>query len=257
MEQIISLIEEPPVPSYLLPEEPEIPVPETVENIIRHLPGKHVQKSHGHGGGGAGKFTEAKRAYVGHSEKTLNQTDAQELNELILKREVLQKAYEKYGYNDKPSVSDAEFKELKNDGATIVYRGYSGGSMSAEDMTNDFRNGEKHWVGTGQWANGTYTTTNKETAFGYSQYGMMTGTPGAVMAMAIRPEAKFVELENLIGMKDLISDDRSDLSQLFDSDPSLLALNFGFDGIFRKTQSGENHYIVLNRSAVVVPQGNE
>lgn len=54
MEQIILLIQEPPVPSYLLPEEPENPKLQAAQNILRHLPGKHAQKSHGGGRGGGG-----------------------------------------------------------------------------------------------------------------------------------------------------------------------------------------------------------
>ncbi len=63
MEQILSLIQEPPVPSYLLPEEPENPKLEAAQNILRHLPGKHAQKSHGGGrGGGISALTPGKAA---------------------------------------------------------------------------------------------------------------------------------------------------------------------------------------------------
>lgn len=65
MEQMLSLIEEPPVPDILLPDEPELPKLEAALNILRHLPGKHNQKSHGGGRKGvAGKLSGLSAAAV-------------------------------------------------------------------------------------------------------------------------------------------------------------------------------------------------
>jgi hypothetical protein len=231
--------------------------------ILRHLSGQHDQKSHG-GGGGMNVLAGLKEKKRKYSKKKRNvslpdETFAVANNELSGTL-ALTDAYAKYGYNDKPSVSDAEFNELKNAGATVVYRGVKGSpQISANDITVDFREGNQHFVGQGYFGNGTYTTTNFETAKAYSGGEQ----DRAVMAMAIRPEANFVNYDDLqaefyeYSQKQGESFYDTDSFAFLDKDPSAVAVHFGYDGITRQDSAGENHYIVLNRSAVVLPQSNE
>lgn len=241
-------------------------IKENQDSQNRHLPGKHAQKSHGkkYGKGAStkypGQWDKVSRPYVAHQEQKQLPDDTwiQQNNELS-EREALAQSYEKFGYNDKPSVSTDEFEELKGKGAKIVYRGYEkSDQMSSEEMTAEFRNGDKHYVGNGYYGNGTYVTENRDTAIGYS---MLESEPGgSVMAMAIRPEAKFIHESNIQtylydkGKEIGYEGDQFDFLQ---KDPSQVAIFLGFDGIIRQHNEIETHYIILNRSAVVVPEFNE
>lgn len=236
---------------------------EAAERIIRHLPGKHAQKTHGGGRGGSssGYWDEVRRPYVPKKEQTQFPDDAWiEQNNELSERDALVQTYEKYGYNDKPSVSTAEFEELKSKGAKVVYRGYEkSDQMSSEAMTDEFRNGDKHWVGNGYYGNGTYVTDRREVAVGYSLLDQDV-PGGSVMAMAIRPEAKFigeVDVQNYIYTKGKELGYEGQKFDLLDKDPSQVAAFLGYDGIIRSVSEVEINYIILNRSAVVVPQYNE
>lgn len=243
---------------------------EAAERIIRHLPGKHAQKKHGGGRGGGVDIPEVKRPYVGHtaSGKVPDEQFAAENNEIADGQEALSGVIKKYGYNDKPSVSDEEFNKLKDDGAVVVYRGFSRDdtgvdSKSPEDMVEEFRSKDEQFVGYGYYGNGTYATTAKETAVGYGKRWDDTLNPGSgvVAEMAIRPEAKFIDeldMENLLydmGEQKKI-DYYTEGFAFLDKDPSVLAIHLGYDGIKRTDAPGEDHYIILNRSAVVVSQRN-
>ena len=170
---------------------------EAAERIIRHLPGKHAQKTHG-GGRGGGVSGENERPYVSHQAQSGlpdEQWAAKVNEEATSVEQALAMGYEKYGYNDKPGISDTEFEELKNNNAQIIYRGVkSDENMTAQKMTDDFRNGEKHWVGGGYYGNGTYTTESKNTADYFAGGGY---EDGLVMEMAIRPDAKFIFEDDL------------------------------------------------------------
>lgn len=221
---------------------------EAAERIIRHLPGKHAQKSHGggRGGGGIGKMTQVDESWA----KKVNQ-------EAKSVKEALSMGYEKYGYNDKPIVSDTEFQKLKDNNAQIIYRGVkSNENMSADEILDDFRYGDKHWVGEGYYGNGTYTSELKTTADFFAGGGYESG---AVMEMAIKPDAKFIFYDDL-GTELLEYGKKygfeSEGFALLDQDPSMFAMHLGFDGILREHDQGDWHRIILNRSAVVVSQNN-
>jgi hypothetical protein len=243
---------------------------EAAERIIRHLPGKHAQKSHGggRGGGRVGDIPETKRPYVGHSAsgKVPDEQFAAANNKIAESDKALSQTIKKYGYNDKPSVSDQEFNKLKDDGAVVVYRGFSRdviGGKSPEDMAEQFRDGDEQFVGFGYYGNGTYTSTKLGTAESYGKQWDDTLSPGKglVTEMAIRPEAKFIDeedMENLLynmGEQKQI-DYYTEGFTFLDKDPSALAIHLGYDGIKRTDSPGEDHYIILNRSAVVLSQGN-
>jgi hypothetical protein len=238
---------------------------EAAEKIIRHLPGKHSQKSHGGGRKGKsnlppGMYEEVRRPYVKHDPQPgLPDPAWIEQNNELLEREALAQSYEKFGYNDKPSVSSAEFEELKKDGAVVVYRGFEPSDRKpTEEMTAEFRNGDKHFVGGGYYGNGTYVSKSRDTAIGYS---MLESEPGGkVMSMAIRPEAKFIHESNITSYLYGYGKEVGYESAAFDflqKDASQAAIFLGFDGIVRQHNESETHYIILNRSAVVVPQYNE
>ena len=230
----------------------------------RHLPGGHDQKSHG-GGGGMNVLAGLKANKRKYSKKKRNVTlpDENFAAEVVgLDRvELVSAAMDKYGYNDKPSVSDEEFNELKNAGATVVYRGVEPkGNMTADEITIDFREGDKHFVGGGHYGQGTYTTSSKEEAKLY------TGgdNNGAMMAMAIRPEAKIIDYADIEGEAFRLLNSQNDPNLQYsdgftflERDESATAMHLGYDVIKRQSTANETHYIILNRSAVVLPQSNE
>jgi hypothetical protein len=171
----------------------------------------------------------------------------------------LKLAYEHYGMNGKPTVSDEKFQELKDNGATIIYRGVSKDSstdLSPQEMTDQFRNGNTHYAGFGYDSNGTYTSTYSGTAKEYALAWDGTPAGGAVMEMAVKPDAKFIdvdEIEYKIATEVDDNPDYSNLEEMWLRDPANYALHLGYDGITVEQGHNENYYILLNRAAVVMP----
>lgn len=171
-------------------------------------------------------------------------------------------AYEHYGMDAKPTVSDEEFQKLKDEGATIVYRGVSRDSLdgiSPQEITDQFRYGDKHYAGFGYDATGTYTSENSGTAKEYALAWDNTPEGGAVMEMALKPDSKFIESDDLTEKvySEIVTNSKyNDMQKVWLSDPSNAAMHFGYDGI--RIENGnsankEDYYVILNRAAVVMP----
>lgn len=164
--------------------------------------------------------------------------------------------YDHYGLNAKPTVSDEEFQRLKESGATIVYRGVSrDDETTAQEFTEQFRSGDVHFAGFGWDGNGTYTTTKLEEAQEYAMAYDETKESGAVMEMAIKPDATFIdtmELQDRIE-DEIIGNPKYTAAQIeFLSDPANASIFFGYDGIVSHMTS-RSFYIIHDRSAIVIP----
>jgi hypothetical protein len=187
------------------------------------------------------------------------------------------------GFDGLPEVVDGEQMDaLIAQGYTETWRG-----VSTAEQAEQFRTGELY-VGTGCYGNGTNTAANRETARDYSN-----DEQNGIIRMAIRPEARVIELGDLhegavsrnmgtLPERQRLFDrakeayDRGDVETAMDfvnqygalagkeahthrlySDHGRAAALEGFDAI-QVWPWGERtpYYIILNRTAVVVQRGN-
>jgi len=104
----------------------------------------------------------------------------------------LAKAWELQGFDGKPeTLSPAEFDALPS-GYERLYRGLHG--AQAEQWAEEFRSGPA-FAGLGVYGNGTYTTTNRESAEEYANLEGVAG--GAMLEMALRPEARVIDIDKV------------------------------------------------------------
>ena len=109
------------------------------------------------------------------------------------------------GFNAKPlKVSDAEWEQVLADGWTPIYRGLNGDS--AEDVASyvaQFIDADTPFGGSGMFGSGHYVTDVRSTAEAYAReahgIGQAKGAraAGEVMDLALHPEAKIVDLDDL------------------------------------------------------------
>jgi len=200
----------------------------------------------------------------------------------------LDAAFEVKGYNGKPRVlSGAEFDAAADVAEARVYRGIAAKGTKAEQYAEAYKTGD-HYAGLGIHGNGTYTSTNFNTA---RQYGRVfqEGEAGLIMDIAIPDASNFITvkdfkekhvefLDALFAKKRSLGDQRfaanqagntalaDDLSEQISkierstvvlSEPSTAATLMGYDGLIvdsEVTNDGvrELFYIILNRAKVIV-----
>lgn len=112
---------------------------------------------------------------------------------------------DKQGFSDLPKVvSSEEMTRLEKEGWTIAYRGIASitittpnktTNLNAEDLAEEFRTG-KYFAGHGVHGNGTYFSTDLETAEYFAQSA--GGKKGAVIKVAIPPDA-LMERSEFVG----------------------------------------------------------
>lgn len=170
--------------------------------------------------------------------------------------------YEVQGYNAPPifvdNLDDAEGVE--------VFRGVQAyRDASAQELTDRFVNGDRHWAGEGISGSGTYTTTNRQTAETYGE---------SVSRMRIHPDARVVDhitlrIEHSQALDDVDrrlvdlivegvpeSDPRVGALQreraFLNDDEGLYAARRGYDVIHRRLgrDDPESYYVVLNRGVL-------
>jgi hypothetical protein len=195
--------------------------------------------------------------------------------------------YQQYNYHDKPLSDNKLFNQLKEDGATVIYRGTADNpNFKSAEINNNFKTGDIHWAGQGIYGNGTYATSLERTAKSYTSNG------GTYFEMVIRPNAKIIKEEKL---RELINKDYEKLKKQYEKDKAALltryrngdladsyskykeisdaldsyfndaskalkydsssyAVSRGYDIVSKKqyVNDDEIYYIILNRSAVVV-----
>lgn len=115
-------------------------------------------------------------------------------------------------------------------------------------MLRQFVEDDSPWIGKGVYGDGWYSTTSLKTANQYAgkvsrfappEEGFSRAHIGeAVIEIAIRPEAKVVDFDQAPGG--------------MGGRGTILDAEEGVDVVRRTLKDGEVHYIILNRSAVVV-----
>lgn len=193
---------------------------------------------------------------------------------------------EMLGYNGLPSVvSGEQFDKLVAEGAEPFYRGlesdFRPGSFGTErlpvedalEKVEQFRSGDLY-EGQGIYGNGTYFSTNSDTALAYAN-----GESSAVIQAVFHPEAKIItdtdlnsmissrldSLEQRLEEKGLSKIQRMDLTNEMAlwTDPGRAARVMGYDGIRVTPEQGpsfvplleqEKFLVVLNRTSVIVRQ---
>jgi hypothetical protein len=184
------------------------------------------------------------------------------------------------GYHAKPAVvSQTQLDDLiENAGHIELFRGVqpSSGGITAGAIAEHLRTGEFHYIGSGIFGHGTYTSTRNQTALAYAGVNgsnlptlsakKTTGQVGQgyVIRMGLRPDAKVANYETLqtdFGMfhkkmtQTIMQENLGNDAYAAFSDLSAYAMTRGYDAIHVEgSMQGESFYVILNRSAVVVQQ---
>jgi hypothetical protein len=158
--------------------------------------------------------------------------------------------WRKQGFTGKPTVvPKAEFDALPADHVK-VFRGLHG-TVDGNDVTSartyaeQFRSGKEPFPGLGIHGNGTYTTDKESRAQDYAATDVK-GNPGAMLRMALRPNARVAEMRDIEHQLDNLP---PDVTEVIADDPGKLATLLGYDAIKRR-----DTVIILNRSAVIVQE---
>ena len=208
--------------------------------------------------------------------------------------QALSHLYTEQGYHGLPEVvSRAEMDQIvQQPGYIELFRGVKGeskyeGDLSAmqdrfatmRQQTEQFRRGEIHHPGWGARGNGTYTTDNEREGRGYtaSDPSYLIGGPDddrpnryhaldpirwpGFLRMALRPDARVItskELDRIITQhlddEGYAPDPAVDPRGAILTDEGRLAAALGYDAIHVE-RSAIQHYVILNRTAVVVEEG--
>lgn len=159
------------------------------------------------------------------------------------------------GFDGLPGV--VETVEELPEGQPIFYRGVAEGSQAKDFVSGDY------FVGTGNYGNGVYATTRKETA--------TTRADGGLITFALRPGARTISYDDAMVLAEELQkgapQDGSwnfpeDPIQNFAGSPSNAAALFGYDAIIVEGDTGpgsvrtyiegdENYLVLLNRTAVI------
>lgn len=148
------------------------------------------------------------------------------------------------GFDGPPRVvTPTQLSRVEAAGGVRVWRGITG--PDAATYGEEFRTGQLH-VGVGIYGNGTYTTTDSDTAATFA------GPSGVVLAMALQSDARIItwaELEELLKATiDALTAEQQRRMAVLLSDPGRFAAAMGYDAVL--LPNGE--YLVLNRTALVV-----
>lgn len=184
------------------------------------------------------------------------------LHNISNKDEALGEIWRQAGYDGPPTVVDrATMDRAVGQGWTELYRGVGGTDAEAKQFTDQFRHGAA-FPGLGGFGNGTYAMPawRKQAASGYGL---------GVMRMALRPDARVVEADDVIeemrgqGYTDFgVGRGESARRQVL-SDVGRYASAAGYDAVVIRqlqpdmTRSGRPiEVIVLNRTALIVQDQN-
>jgi len=245
----------------------------TLRLVLKHLPGRHDQSTHGRGWrdgagrrrDGRGRFSSGSGSAGGYRaapRMSMNDWKDEDLAPAIAaltsidaakdRDDGLKEIYRKQGFDALPELGDVD--EVVKNGGTELFRGLSGDD--AEQYAEQFKTGD-YFAGLGVFGNGTYSSTNLKDA---DKYGK------TIIRMALRPNAKVIGHEELMkatfdhlneamtAVAKLPLDEQKPGRQLgiLTSDFGRFAAMNGYDAILAKGAGKGDFLIVLNRSAVVV-----
>jgi hypothetical protein len=206
--------------------------------------------------------------------------DEGNLNDVHTGDGALRVAMDRAGFSGKPKVvSKKEMDALIASGSHIeVFRGFGKDADSAAHA-EQYRSGE-HYAGKGTFGNGTYTTTLRTTAQKYAN------KPGALVRMAIPRDAHMIDyldrqkrivepnldrhakeeegIRKKLRATKMTDDDlytalnRKTMNNALYNNEAVAAVHHGYDVVHvpaRPGGDGEEFYVVLNRSKMVVQKG--
>ena len=175
-------------------------------------------------------------------------------------------------YHGKPTVvSSKEMDRLiADEGYTELYRGVmkQPNGPSAREMADQWRYGDKHFMGAGTYGDGSYTAINNATARNYARAQSSTkrivgsvkkgkDEVGYILRIGLRPDAKVIDYYEAA---DLAKDWTKGLKAKGVSkgaitpmeDLSSWAMTHGYDAIRVPFDGVDDYLVVLNREATVV-----
>lgn len=169
----------------------------------------------------------------------------------------LAEVWKRQGFNAKPEVlSPEEFAKLGRDHRRI-YRGITADEpRQAAEWADQFRHGDDPYPGAGLYGNGTYVSTDKDTAHLYAT-AQRTSDNGVVLEMALRPDAKVWDMANPQHQAEMsqwlrrMESSNSRSAGALGYDQGVVVSAMGYDAI-RVPKGSETYYVVLNRSAVII-----
>ena len=158
------------------------------------------------------------------------------------------------GINSKPTVvAKGEVDKIAQQNRTpVIYRGLKNHTdMSATDIANQMMYDPLNKIGYGVYGDGFYFSDKKSTAATYGD---------TVVKATLSPNAKVIDYDTLIGHFNDRRFRRSALDEFGGSDhgESILALSLGYNIIRvsanRHGSTGEDYYVVVDRSAMIVEE---
>jgi hypothetical protein len=227
------------VPEEYLDGEEEAAAVQFVPDGAFHLPGKHNQATHGHGGGYVSASGPPDSFDMDGADKKVADLQAQGFG--ASRDDALGDIVAAQGFDGHPEVVDQDrFDQLAGEGWTVTYRGLKGNDQAAVDgYARDWSEGDL-FPGLGGDGNGTYTSPSRE----YVQGHVQGWSGSAVVPIAIRPEAKVIGHRELDRRMDAEWDGLPPTLR----DPGRYAAYHGYDAIHKTRPSGD-FFVVLNRTA--------
>lgn len=174
------------------------------------------------------------------------------------------------GYSSLPKVVDEDTFNKLSEEKSVLYRGIGDrNGKTGADFANEFRYG-KFFNGQGFQGNGTYTTTDLKTAWGYAYEwgnGAQEEENIGLLKMFLDDSTKIIDYDYLCELAKayknddieylvkIFEDEDKPQTYLMDYDLGNLAEVAGYDAI-HYYDTDANFYIILNRGKVIVSDKN-
>lgn len=165
---------------------------------------------------------------------------------------VFQLYLDDYDDYQKPDVlSDENFDDyVREHGLNAIYRGVKGQeSLTADQMHESFKYGDKYYSGSGVYGDGTYFGSYDIAI----QYAKNRNYDGSIMRGALKANAKVINFRQL--RQEMIDKYGAGILPINDK-ISAYARSRGYDAIVTVDEGGEVFTNVLNRGALVLAKGN-
>ena len=175
-------------------------------------------------------------------------------------RKTIQYVLQQIGWNDKPTVlTKKEMDDFiqKNNikGSDILYRGVTkNGSVRARDIQDDFRYGERSFMGNGIYGNGLYFD-GPQTAQSYANTRRSAESSPSIIKCVLNPKkAKVIEYDDILKLgKRAALSSASDVKTL----GQIEAIKQGYNVIRvdpKHIYGKQPYYVVLDRGALMVQE---